>query len=309
MMTIIRMFVVCLVSFLWICSVSAQDPAEQLYKKYEDRVFQVQVIDLGTDKKTAIGSGFCFSPEGHIATNYHVISRAVMSPEKFRVEYLTARGQTGVLKILAFDVIHDLAVLKADDMLEEFLPLGHSDLANGAKIYSLGNPHDLGMTIVDGIYNGLMEQSMYQKILFSGSLNSGMSGGPALNAKGWVIGVNVATAGNQISFLVPVEFLISLYDDVLANRIPDQSQWIAVINDQLRANQAVIADKLTESDWDQKSIGFVTVPAEMHPSVKCWGETQEPRDTVVHESSFLQCATDDWIYVDDALRTGRIFYN
>ena len=55
----------------------------------------------------------------------------------------------------------------------------------------MGNPHDLGMTIIEGTYNGLIQTSRFQKILFSGSLNSGMSGGPAMDDKGRVIGVGV----------------------------------------------------------------------------------------------------------------------
>ena len=52
-----------------------------------------------------------------------------------------------------------------------------------------------------------MKNSDDSNILFSGSLNPGMSGGPTLNEQGSVIGVNVATSGNEISFLVPAQYL------------------------------------------------------------------------------------------------------
>lgn len=77
----------------------------------------------------------------------------------------------------------------------------------GSTIYSLGNPHDLGMIVVPGTYNGLKQNSLYQKIHFTGSVNSGMSGGPLVNEGGEAMGVNVATAGNQLGFLVPLNNL------------------------------------------------------------------------------------------------------
>ena len=58
----------------------------------------------------------------------------------------------------------------------------------------------------------MAEKSFHDKILFSGALNPGMSGGPAIDGIGQVVGVNVSTAGNDISFLVPVQFLSVLLD-------------------------------------------------------------------------------------------------
>ena len=72
-------------------------------------------------------------------------------------------------------------------------------------MYSLGNPLDVGFAVIEGNYNGLVERSFYPQIFFAGSLSGGMSGGPALDQEGRVIGVNVARRvdGEQVSFLVP----------------------------------------------------------------------------------------------------------
>src|SRR3989338_1806606 len=152
---------------------SMTDEAQSIYESSHPSVVQIQVIDLATGKKTSIGSGFQFTPEGHIATNFHVVAEAVHSPARFRVESIRHDGVADPVDVLDIDVIHDLAVIRGHESQTAYLSLGHSDLSKGTRIFSMGNPFDLGMSIVEGIYNGLMEDSLYKKILFSGSINPG----------------------------------------------------------------------------------------------------------------------------------------
>ena len=76
-------------------------------------------------------------------------------------------------------------------------------MSQGERIYSLGNPLDIGFAVIEGTYNGLVERSFYPTIFFAGSLNPGVSGGPTLDQQGRVIGINVAARrdGEQVSFL------------------------------------------------------------------------------------------------------------
>ena len=62
--------------------------------------------------------------------------------------------------------------------------------------------------MIEGTYNGLVRRSFYPQIFFGGSLSAGVSGGPALDEQGRVIGINVARRvdGEQVSFLVPASF-------------------------------------------------------------------------------------------------------
>src|SRR6185503_19402002 len=64
------------------------DEAQKLYEKYQNAVYQIRVIDLASGKKSVIGSGFQFTADGAIATNFHVVSDAVHSPKRFKVEFL-----------------------------------------------------------------------------------------------------------------------------------------------------------------------------------------------------------------------------
>ena len=76
-------------------------------------------------------------------------------------------------------------------------------LSQGERIYSMGNPLDVGFAVLEGTYNGLVERSFYPSIFFGGALNSGMSGGPALDEQGRVVGVNVADASRRPAGQLP----------------------------------------------------------------------------------------------------------
>ena len=286
------------------------DEAQRLYEKYQRAVYQIRVIDLSSGKKSVIGSGFQFTAQGHIATNFHVVSEAVHAPKRFKVEFLRFDGTVGELEIKAIDVIHDLAILQAKDGYSKFLEFGTSEFPKGTHIFSMGNPHDLGMSIVEGTYNGLLEKSLYRKIHFSGSLNGGMSGGPALDYKGHVIGVNVSTYGNQLSFLVPVDYLKELYATIqnAKDKSGEVPKWSEVIQDQLVNNQAGLIDDLTKASWEMVSMGNATVPAEMSSLFRCWGDSKDDGEELYQWTS-LRCSSQDDIFISNDLRTGQVTYN
>ena len=161
--------------------------------------------------QTSVGSGFFVSGDGHIVTNFHVVSDAALKPERHDLVYVTADGREAPLQILQ-------ARRAARPRAAEGRPTPaprHFDalafrpeaqpLSQGERIYSLGNPLDVGFAVTEGTYNGLVKRSFYPQIFFGGALSAGMSGGPALDQDGRVIGVNVARRvdGEQVSFLVP----------------------------------------------------------------------------------------------------------
>jgi serine protease Do len=188
--------------------------AQRVYDEARAQLLQVRTLLKGQDSQASVGSGFLVTDQGHILTNYHVVSQAALQPERYRLVYSAFDRSEGALQILAFDAIHDLALVKpaAPTALVGRRPLTfHSrdlPLTQGERIYSLGNPLDIGFAVIEGTYNGLVERSFYPTIFFAGSLNPGVSGGPTLDQQGRVIGVNVAARrdGEQVSFLVPSAF-------------------------------------------------------------------------------------------------------
>ncbi|MDD9900684.1 MAG: serine protease [Alphaproteobacteria bacterium] len=280
------------------------DAAQRVFDAYGDAIYQIQVMDIASGKKNGIGSGFQFTADGLLATNYHVVSGAIRRPHENRIEFLHDKYGKGALTIMAADVVHDLAILKMEKPGDVHVQLGTQDLRKGARLFALGNPRDIGFTIIEGTYNGFLQDSFIDKIHFSGSLNPGMSGGPALSHDGLVYGINVATAGNQISFLVPVEALRALHA-----QMPEEG-WQGndgFIEDQLLAQQKKVIDTILAADWDAVPFGPLMVPGRVHDAVRCWGESaHEERDPFRYTRS--ACATQDNIYIDDGFVTGKMTY-
>ncbi len=276
--------------------------AEDLYRNLQDRIYQIQVIDLASDKKSSLGSGFLISSEGLIATNYHVVAEYIHAPDKYRIEYLDNTGAKGQLDIRDIDVIHDLAIVSADIQGKTQLDLSDASLSKGARIFAIGNPHDLGMSIVEGTFNGLLEKSLYERILFSGALNPGMSGGPALNQRGQVIGINVATAGNDLSFLVPVKYLKTLVNQLKTLSTDDLADRIG---EQLLNNQQHYMEQILSVEWKTTSLGESVVPAELMDYFKCWGKSDTEKEKL-YDHTYSACSSPDSIFVSQRLTTASI---
>jgi serine protease Do len=283
-----------------------QTSAKTLFEDTQELVYQIRVIDIASGDKYSIGSGFLISDEGHIASNFHVVSSFVHEPDKYRLEYVSFDGSTGALDLVAVDVIHDLAITSSGETSSGQLALSAQELSKGDRIYSMGNPHDLGMTIIEGTFNGLVENSRYRKILFSGSLNAGMSGGPALNQNGEVIGINVSKGGEQISFLVPVEHLsllqLGMADSATSPDFPAEIRSL-LIADQQEFYQGILNTPLLN-----KQIGKLTVAGKLVESLHCWGHTADEEDAR-YEAVHQHCRSEDDIFISDRLQAGEFNYD
>ena len=169
--------------------------AQRLYERARGQLVQVRTLLKGQDSQSSVGSGFFVGDDGLIVTNYHVVSQFALQPGRYRLSYTRVDGREGALQLLGIDAIHDLALVRAlpadgarrDAAAEappgaplSFRP-ADAPLAQGERIYAMGNPLDVGFAVLEGTYNGLVERSFYPSIFFGGALNSGMSGGPALD--------------------------------------------------------------------------------------------------------------------------------
>ncbi|HEY5604493.1 MAG TPA: serine protease [Gammaproteobacteria bacterium] len=284
----------------------SKDEAEKLFSSHSQSIYQIRVIELATGNKAAIGSGFLIDNQGHIATNFHVVSNFVHQPARYRLEYAGVDGLTGELELVDIDVVHDLAIAKGNTGETKAIRLGHSKLSKGTRIFSLGNPHDLGLSVVEGTYNGLLEKSLFDKIFFSGSLNPGMSGGPTLNHAGQVIGINVSTAGNQVSFLVPVHYLKNLLNEVQQNKT-DTPDLKTRIEQQLFSHQEKFITKLVNSEWKTTSLGPFTLPGSIDDIFKCWGDSDDDLDALI-EHAYSNCFSEDQIFLAQRFTTGGLAY-
>ena len=297
-------YIVLLVLCLFANTSASLASTEGVFKQYQDRLLQIRIVDKATNSKSTIGSGFFIDNNGTIATNYHVISKHVFEPKQYRIEYVSNDGTVHDAELLHIDVIHDLALLDGDAIDTPFLKISEQSLGKGVRIYTLGNPLDLGMTIVEGTYNGITQDTMHERILLSSALNPGMSGGPSIIEDGSVIGINVATAGNSIGFLVPQKFLSQLALDAKQVK-PDN--FLNVIREQLIKNQNKYLNDLANKPFPTKQLGQYTVPAKLADFINCWGDSKD--GSAPYRKSNDYCATKNNIYINSYLNTGTIRYS
>ncbi|QBY04688.1 serine protease [Thalassotalea sp. HSM 43] len=282
----------------------AADKAQQIFQDLAPALFQIRLIDKATSEKSSIGSGFQFSENGYIATNYHVISGYAQHPEKYVIEYENHLGEKGELSLQTVDVINDLAIvlLQGQDT-DNYFQISQSVPEKGEDLYSLGNPHDLGMIVVPGTYNGLKKESFSDRIHFTGSVNPGMSGGPVVNQYGQVVGVNVASSGNQIGFLIPHDKLVTLI-----NRFEQQVEqsFTEQINEQLHTYQEQLYSQILAKDWQTKPFASALIPDTGVNYIRCWGDSNADRPDELMFKAVTTCQMEEYVYLSDSFSTGTI---
>ena len=192
--------------------------AESIYAVARPGLLQIRTLVEAAGRQSTIGSGFLVSSDGLAVTNYHVVSQYALEPKTYRLEFARPDGSQGALKLLAIDVANDVAIVKLDGTDLPHLEFDQAALEDksprGERLYAMGNPLDLGFTIVEGTYNGFVEKSYNPRVHFTGAINPGMSGGPAVTAAGKVAGINVAKRldGELVSFLVPASKASALFE-------------------------------------------------------------------------------------------------
>lgn len=293
-------------------TVSAQ--GQRIYEATRAQLLQVRTLLKDQDSQASVGSGFVVDAAGLAITNYHVVSQFALRPERYRLSFTMAQGRSGTAELLAIDVIHDLALLRlrsaANSAPIDFAPLpfrpASATLAKGERLYSLGNPLDVGFAVAEGVYNGLVERSFLPRLFFGGSLNAGMSGGPAVDNAGRVIGVNVAARrdGEQVSFLVPAQAAQELLARGRA-ATPLTRPMYDEVTRQLKAHQAALVDAFVAQPWRSANHPRYRVPVPQETFMRCWGSASpETQKYMRFERS--DCAMNYPVYATPQLRAGVI---
>lgn len=162
------------------------------------------------------GTGFIVSEDGMILTNKHVVF-----DEEAEYTVFTNDGRRFSAKVLARDPIQDLAIIKIEqENLQPFsvMKLGDSDkLESGQTVIAIGNAlGEFRNTVSVGVISGLgrkitasggsFVEILEDIIQTDAAINKGNSGGPLLNLRGEVIGINTAMAVNaqSIGFAIPI---------------------------------------------------------------------------------------------------------
>jgi serine protease Do len=312
MKSLILAAVLFLISALSPSLLAAQSPGattQEIFKQFSEHVVRIEVVETGSAAKASVGTGFYATAGGHIFTNYHVVSKLIHTPDRYRIEITDGSGQAVQATILGVDVVYDLAVLRTSRRPKSFLALESKPVDQGTRLYSLGHPRDLGLTIVEGTYNGLLKHTLYPKVHFTGSLNPGMSGGPALTQAGRVVGVNVATEGEQISYLVPAERVVALLQRTANLEAPPPQAFLAEVGKQIFTNQARYLDGLFSSTTPSISVGPYSLPTKPADFFRCWADALR-RKEIPYVAITHDCSTDDYLFVSSEQSSGIVrFYH
>jgi len=194
---------------------------------YDANINSVAAITAGT----ASGSGWVWDADGHVITNYHVVEGAAEG----QISVAFADQSSYDARVLGFDLSADLAVLEltdADGATFEPLALGESrNLVPGQLAIAIGSPFNEDFSVSQGIVSAVNRTLDSQ---FTGSytigavvqtdaaLNPGNSGGPLLDSRGRVIGVNTqiaASAGQSsgVGYAVPVDLVKRVVPSLLTD--------------------------------------------------------------------------------------------
>ena len=216
-------------------------------------------VPLGT------GTGFVWDRDGHIVTNYHVVqgrSSAIRVVMHDQTSYLAqAVGGSGR---------HDLAVLRIDAPADSLRPvrLGDSDRVRvGQSAYAIGNPFGYSATLTSGIISALSRQIegltgdiIEDVIQVDAAINTGNSGGPLLDSRGRLIGINSQIASPSgtsagIGFAIPINTVTRVVPQLIAHGeyipaqlgIRSETQLSGYVTRRLGVNGVLITEVTPES--------------------------------------------------------------
>jgi S1-C subfamily serine protease len=284
--------------------------AERIYDAAKPSLLQIRTLVKTSRSQSSIGSGWMVGEDLAI-TNYHVISSKALEPQLYDLEWVSTGDARGPVRVVAIDVANDLALIRLSDHTGKVgKPFTLADEPKrGERVYSLGRPLDLGFNIMEGTHNGVPESDFNPRFLFSGAINAGMSGGPALTSNGEVYGINVAKnlRGELVSYVVPAKFVRELLKQA-QSPLPLDEPMHKTISKQLAGHQTRVMDKFFTKPLPTKALGRYQVAGEAPPLLKCWANTSAANKELQFESDNLHCTLESDVFVSGNLYTGSISY-
>jgi S1-C subfamily serine protease len=212
-----------------------------LFSKVQKSVVQVTERDNSNELGSRLGSGFVYDKDGHVITNYHVVTPGTNNGNELQVTFLD--GNVYPADLVGVDQFADLAVIKVKNISSNKLaplPLANSSsLRIGESVVAIGNPFGLSGSMTQGIVSGLgrllpsdenqdnfagpgSSFSIPNIIQTDAAINPGNSGGPLIDTQGRVVGINTAIFSNTgvysgVGFAIPSNTISKVATSLIQN--------------------------------------------------------------------------------------------
>jgi S1-C subfamily serine protease len=260
----------------------------EIYERAAPGVVQITSSSRGSDSfsggvaPSALGSGFVVDKAGHIVTNYHV----VVGGDRISVSF--SNRDTVEARVVGTDPSTDLAVLQVETSSSALTPLRLADsdeVEVGDQVVAIGNPFGLDRTATAGIVSALQrfitspnQFTIDHVIQTDAPINKGNSGGPLLNDRAEVIGVNtqietgnISTGNVGIGFAVPSKTVKDVVAEILRKGYVEHA-WLGIGGEPVTEELAETFNLPVEEGVlvEQVFPGSAAAKADLRP-----GDTQE----------------------------------
>jgi tetratricopeptide (TPR) repeat protein len=264
--------------------------AQELFRRISPSVFVVEALDE-SGSVTAIGSGVTVSAS-EIATNKHVVEHS----KTLRIRW----GEQSWRAITwSEDPEHDICVVEVEGLHARPVPLRFSrGLRIGERVYSVGAPEGLELTISEGLISGMRFPAGGRMIQTSAPISPGSSGGGLFDTQGRLVGITslISKAGQNLNFAVPAEWILPLANDEGIIRLlaaivaPAGNHQIAASDLDLDSHQWFLLGDRADKNKDYAEASFA-----FHQAIAL--EPSNPENWI-----FLGQTQRDWGHLEDAIK-------
>lgn len=172
----------------------------------------------GKYKADRTGTGFIWDAAGHVVTNAHLVGDAP------RMRIRTRDGRVTRARLIGLDAATDLAVLAPGPLGLPPVARGPVDaLRPGSWVAAIGNPHGMDHSITVGVVSGVGRRTLppgaprlAEFIQSDVTVDAGSSGGPLVDTRGRVIGLNTAIVGGKLAFSIRIDMVATVAERLIA---------------------------------------------------------------------------------------------